>query len=124
MKTKKIIGIGIAVIIVAAIACFGVKFYADADYYYTQIDNSQVSQIESDGGVIDFKGGMSYQYELIAYDENGKEKTIRFGTERELKDSALIRLSVKPIQGVVNWSEVQYDELPQEVQSHYAPVQN
>lgn len=120
---KKFISIGVAVVIVAAIACFGFKFYSDADYYYTQIDNSKVEQIKSDGGVIDLTGGMSYSYKLTAYNEKGKEKTIKFGTEKELKEGAFLCLSVKSVQGVVDWKEVQYDELPTEVQKNYTVPQ-
>lgn len=119
MKNKKMIIAGIAVVIIAALSCFGFKLYSDAGEYYTQIDNTKIEQIESKGGVIDFTGGMSYQYKLTAYDENGKERTIKFGTEKELREDAYICLTVKPIQGVVDWKEVQYDELPQAVQKNY-----
>jgi len=123
MKSKKIIGIGITAVIIAVIACFGIKFYSDAGYYYTQIDNSKVEQIQSNGGVIDFSGGMSYSYELVSYNEKGKQKTVKFGTEKELKEGAFICLTVKSVQGVVDWKEVQYNELPQEVQTHFTAPQ-
>lgn len=119
MKNKKILVIGIAAVIVAVISCIGFKLYSDAGYYYTQIDNSKIEQVESKGGVIDFTGGMDYSYTLTAYNENGKEKTIKFGTEKELKEDAFICLTVKAVQGVVDWKEVQYDELPQAVQNNY-----
>ena len=121
---KKLISIGVTAVIIAAIACFGIKFYSDGSYYYTQIDNSKVEQIESHGGVVDFTGGMSYAYTLVAYNEKGKEKTIEFGTEKELKEGAFICLTIKSVQGVVDWKEVRYDELPTEVQSHYTAPQN
>lgn len=124
MKSKKIIGIGITAVIIAVIACFGIKLYSDAGYYYTQIDNSKVEQIQSNGGVIDFSGGMSYSYELVSYNEKGKPKTVKFGTEKKLKEDAFICLSVKPVHGVVDWKEVQYDELPIEVQAHYTAPRN
>ena len=120
---KKVISIGLTVVIVAAIACFGIKFYSDAGYYYTQIDNSKVEEVESKGGVIDFSGGMSYSYELVSYNEKGKPKTVKFGTEKELREGAFIRLTVKSVQGVVDWNEVQYDELPAEVQVRFTASQ-
>lgn len=121
---KKFVSIGLTVVIVAVIACVGIKLYSDGDYYYTQIDNSKVEQIESNGGgVIDFTGGMSYSYELAAYSEKGKEKAVKLGTEKKLKEGAFLCLTVKPIQGVVDWKEVQYDELPTEVQSNYTASQ-
>ncbi len=71
-----------------------------------------MEQIQSNGGVIDFSGGMSYSYELVSYNEKGKPKTVKFGTEKELKEGAFICLTVKSVQGVVDWKEVQYNELP------------
>ncbi|MCI8811486.1 MAG: YxeA family protein, partial [Oscillibacter sp.] len=53
-------------------------------------------------------------------DENGSEKEITFGTSRELREGAFIRLTVMPVRGVLDWSEVQYDELPEAVQNHYS----
>ena len=90
--------------------------------YYSQIDNSKIEQVESSGVVIDFTGGMSYQYTLFSYDENGKGKDITFGTSRELREGAFIRLTVMPVRGVVEWKEVQYDELPEAVQSCYTAL--
>ncbi len=36
-----------------------------------------------------------------------------------MKEGAFIRLTVMPIRGVLEWSEVQYEELPAEVQGNY-----
>jgi len=88
-------------------------------YYYTQIDNSKIAAVEPDGGVIDFSGGMEFAYTLPSYDENGKRKEMTFGTMRELKEGAFLRLKAVPIRGVVEWTEVQYGELPAAVQSQY-----
>ncbi len=121
---KKILfGIG-AVALVGICVCIFFFLEADSTYYYSQIDNSKIEQVESRGGVIDFKGGMSYQYTLFSYNENGKGKDITFGTSRELKEGAFIRLTVMPIRGVLEWEEVQYDELPAAVQSNYAASAN
>ena len=45
---------------------------------------------------------------------------ITFGASKELKEGAFIRLTVMPIRGVIEWKEVQYDELPAAVQGNYA----
>lgn len=87
-------------------------------YRYTQIDNTKIEKIESRGGVIDFKGGMDYQYTLPSYNEDGKDKDITFGTSRELREGAFVRLTVA-LRGVIKWEEVQYDELPLSVQDKY-----
>lgn len=80
-------------------------------------------QTGSAGGVINFGGSMDYSYTLRCYDEDGNEKDITFGTSRELKEDAFIRLTVMPIRGVLEWVEVQYDELPTAVQKEYTAPQ-
>ena len=75
--------------------------------------------MDSNGGVINLEGSLPYSYTLLSYDENGGEKEIAFGTSRELRDEAFIRLTVMPVRGVLDWTEVQYDELPAAVQEHY-----
>ena len=122
MKKQMIAGFSAAAVIIAGFICFCIWFLSGADstYYYSQIDNSKVEQIESKGGVINFSGSMDYSYTLFSYNENGKGKDITFGTSRELKEGAFIRLTVMPIRGVLEWKEVQYEELPAAVQSKYA----
>ena len=56
-------------------------------------------------GVIDLHGGMDYSYTLPACDEDGAKRDITFGTSRELKEGAFIRLTVMPVRGVLEWSE-------------------
>ncbi len=122
MKKKMIAGFSAAAVIIAGFICFCIWFLSGAGstYYYSQIDNSKVEQIESKGGVINFSGSMDYSYTLFSYNENGKGKDITFGTSRELKEGAYIRLTVMPIRGVLEWKEVQYEQLPVAVQSNYA----
>ena len=119
MKKKILWGIGVAFLIVI---CFGLFLLSGAGstYYYSQIDNSKIEQADTNGGVIDFKGSMDYSYTLRSYDENGVKRDITFGTSKELKEGAFIRLTVMPIRGVLEWNEVQYDELPATVQKQYA----
>ena len=121
MHKRLFIGIGVVIVIAVGFICFSVLLFSGTGsrYYYSQIDNSKIEQVESRGGVIDFSGGMSYQYTLFSYDENGKGKDITFGTSRELKEGAFIRLTIMPIRGVLEWEEVQYDELPETVQGCY-----
>lgn len=126
MKKKISVGIAAVTVIAVGFICFCIWFLSGAGstYYYAQIDNSKIEQVNSRGGVIDPHGGMSYSYALPAYNENGDEKDITFGTSRELKESAFIRLTVMPVRGVLEWSEVQYEELPAAVQSNYAVPAN
>ena len=121
MKRKLTIGIAAVVILIVGFIGFCMWFLSGtgSTYYYSQIDNNKIEQTESKSGVINFSGSMDYSYTLFSYDENGKGKDITFGTSKELKEGAFIRLTVMPIRGVLEWKEVQYDELPAAVQSNY-----
>ena len=122
MKKQIKIAIGAAAVLLIGLVGFCAWFLSGSGSteYYSQIDNSKVEQVDVKGGVISLKGNLPYSYTLLSYDENGSEKEITFGTSRELRDGAFIRLTFMPIRGVLDWSEVQYDELPTAVQNHYA----
>ena len=121
MKKKVKIVIGTVAVLLIGLVGFCAWFLSGVGSaeYYSQIDNSKIEQVDSKGGVINLKGSLPYAYTLLCYDENGSEKEITFGTSRELRDGAFIRLTVMPIRGVLDWSEVQYNELPTAVQNHY-----
>ena len=121
MKKQVKIALGAAAVVLIGLFVFCVWFLSGSGSteYYTQIDNSKVEQMAPNGGVITFKGNLPYSYTLLSYDENGSEKAITFGASRELRDGAFICLTVMPVRGVLDWSEVRYDELPAAVQDHY-----
>ena len=126
MKKQVKIAIGAAAVLLIGLAGFCAWFLSGSGSteYYSQIDNSKVEQVDAKGGVISLKGNLPYSYTLLSYDEDGREKEITFGTSRELRDGAFIRLTFMPIRGVLDWSEVQYDELPAAVQAHYTAPAN
>ena len=101
----------IATIIVIALI-FGAYYilFVHKDIYYTQIDNTKIEQISN-------TDDMKYQYTLMAYNKNGKEKEIQFKTTRELREDAYLELEVMSIRGVINWKEVQEEELPEDVKT-------
>lgn len=121
MKKNVFFGTGIAVLIVAALFGLGTWLYSGSGsgYYYTQIDNSRISEGKPRDGVIDLQGGMDYSYTLPAYNGKGMGKDISFGASRKLREGAFLKLTVSPIRGVVEWSEVTYEELPEAVQKEY-----
>lgn len=123
MKKKLKITIGIVAVLLIGLVGFCAWFLSGSGSteYYARIDNSKMEQVDAKGGVISLKGNLPYSYTLLSYNENGSEKEITFGTSRELRDGAFIRLTVMPVRGVLDWSEVQYDELPAAVQNHYSP---
>ena len=122
MKKNGLILAGIAAVVIAGIILCGTLFSGlNSTYYYTQIDNSRLSHVSPQGAIdLSGNGGMDHSYTLTSYDEAGGEKDITFGTSRELRESAFLRLTVSPVRGVLDWSEVQYDELPPAVQEYYA----
>ena len=126
MKKKLKITTGVVAVLLIGLIGFCAWFLSGSGSteYYAQIDNTRVEQVDTKGGVISFKDNLPYSYTLTAYDEKGGEKEITFGTSRELKEGAFIRLTVMPVRGVLDWSEVQYDELPAAVQAHYSAPAN
>ena len=105
---EKIPMIIVGVIIIALIA--GVYYFlvVHKDLYYTQIDNTKLEELST-------TDDMRYQYTLTAYSQNGQEKEVQFKTSRELREDAYLELEVMQFRGVVNWREVQTDELPDKV---------
>ena len=53
-----------------------------------------------------------YLYKLEAVNAAGDRTEIEFGTSRELRQDAFLKLDLQPIRGVVGWSEVSEDALP------------
>ena len=98
--------------IVAVLLIVGAYYilFVQKTIYYVQIDNTKIEELsESDD--------MKYQYTLMAYNKNGKEKEVQFKTSRELREGAYLELDVMHMRGVVNWREVQADELPEDVKT-------
>ena len=101
----------IAVIIVIALMVGAYYFLVvHKDLYYTQIDNTKIEEISG-------SDDMKYQYTLTAYNKNGKEKEVQFKTSRELREDAYLELDIMQMRGVVNWREVQQNELPEDVKA-------
>ena len=113
MKTRVMPLFSLALIVVALVF-LGAGFFGGERTCYTQVDNSKVEQIEPDKGIIKLNGGMSYKYSLPAYTEDGAEVNVVFGTE-----GRYLKLQERPIQGVIGWQEVRFDELPPVVQEAY-----
>lgn len=103
----------IAVVVAIGILALAYYFmFVHQETYYTQIDNEKIEQIST-------SDDMKYEYTLTAYNSNGKEKEVKFKTSRELREDAYLELDVMKGRGVVDWREVQYEELPEKVQENY-----
>ena len=106
---KEKLPIIIAVLIVIALMVGAYYFLViHKELYYTQIDNTKIQEVSG-------SGDMKYEYTLTAYNKNGKEKEVKFKTSRELREDAYLELEVMSIRGVINWKEVQVNELPEDV---------
>lgn len=120
MKKFVLIVIIVSVLVLAS-GFYGMFFLGmGSTYYYTQIDNTKFTE-NSSGGVVDLSGGggLEHIYTLAAYDDNGKEKELVFGSSRQLREGAFIRLTVFSLRGVTDWEEVQSEELPEKVREIY-----
>ncbi len=111
IKSKIAVVIGIIVFILFLYGIYYLLVIQNSEYY-TQIDNSKIEGLST-------TDNMKYQYTLTAYNEKGKEKEVKFKTNRELREDAYIKLEVMLTRGVINWEEVQFDEMPKEVQEKY-----
>ena len=108
---KEKLPIIVAVIIMIALMIGAYYFLVvHKEQYYTQIDNTKMEEVS---GTDDMK----YQYTLTAYNKNGKEKEVQFKTSRELREDAYLELEVMSIRGVIDWKEVQAEELPEAVKT-------
>jgi len=103
---KRLVHIVLAVIVLLCAAAV-VLFWSGIGSrdVYTQIDNDHCVAITPDAG-------MTHEYTLTACDANGQEESITFRTERVLRDSAYLKLTVAPLRGVVSWEEVQLSDMP------------
>ena len=110
MKEKIFIIFGIVLFITLFIGTFTYMENKE-DIYYTQIDNAKIKKL-------DFKDDMKYEYNLEIYDKYGRKKELSFKTNRELRESAYLKLEVRTF-GVHSWMEVEYDELPEKVKDKY-----
>ncbi|GIN73288.1 membrane protein [Bacillus sp. J14TS2] len=77
------------------------------EIYYTVITGEGT---EGDSG--------RYNYEVLAYDEDAKEKEIEFSASYQLREGAYIQLYRTKLRGVTHWEEVSLEELPEAVQPY------
>lgn len=80
-------------------------------YYYTQIDNTKIEKLNT-------TDNLKYEYTLKSYSKDGRGRTFKFKTSRELREGAYLKLIVRTA-GVYKWEEVTYDSLPDKVKLKY-----
>lgn len=103
----------LGIIIFVALCVVGYYYLENGkSFYYTKIDNTKIEELT--------KSDMKYEYTLESYKETGKKKSIKFKTNKVLKEGAYLKLEVLPISGVHKWEEIQYDKLPKKIQEKYS----
>lgn len=104
----------IAVILIGGLVIFQkVDFNRlGANEYYTQIiGQGKVLEDKDDSGV----KYVRYEYKLPAFDKDGRQKTLTFTAQKQLRENAYLILFVKDDKGVTSYQEVKKQELPKKV---------
>ncbi|MEI3599154.1 MULTISPECIES: YxeA family protein [unclassified Oceanobacillus] len=78
------------------------------DMYYTVITSEGTKDSDD-----------RYTYEVMAYDENAKEKELEFSASNQLREGAYIQLYYTRFRGVTYWEEVDLEELSATVQEQF-----
>jgi len=81
-------------------------------YYVHITTDGEIEEYKLDSGEI----MKMYWYEIPAYDENGKEQTLKFSAQKNLRHGAYMKLYVKKETEVTSYDEVKFHELPKKVQ--------
>ncbi|WP_136604042.1 YxeA family protein [Paenibacillus dokdonensis] len=109
MKQGLIVGVVILVILIG-----GVVFIQNvnlnrlgADQYYVQIQDGKKMEDKTNDG----KKYIYYEYTLEGFDKNGKEKTVTFTANKELRKEAYLSVYMKGDKAG-SYQEVQTSELP------------
>ncbi|GLY08828.1 YxeA family protein [Pseudobacillus badius] len=111
---KKII---LSFIILAGFLIGGVVFLQTVNINRLGADN-YFTQIKGEGKKLEEKADtgekfVRYEYELPAFDKNGKEKTVTFTSQKQLREQAYLKLYVKGSKGVTSYEEVKKEEMPE-----------
>ena len=85
---------------------------ADTKYYYTVVNNINVTGTVSENKV-------KYKYTIDSYDTNGNKKKLTFKTSKLLKDGTYLKLKVSIVRGVINYSKIEQQKLPKKVKLKY-----
>ncbi|OQR53488.1 YxeA family protein [Bacillus sp. CDB3] len=92
----------VLILSVTALGCQSIKRMGTHPYYV---------QITTDGQLKDKR----FEYNLQGFDEEGKEKTMSFTAEKQLRKDAYLKLFYDGDKGVKTWEEVKNEDLPKKV---------
>lgn len=115
MKKIIIAGCATTALILIAAFLFGSFVFGNYFYCYTQIDNSKYQ-------LTDIKNTTYYSYSLPSYNSDGNATELCFDAIRELRGGAFLKVKVSKAAGVVDWEEVQWNELPETVKGFFSEV--
>lgn len=81
--------------------------------YYVQITADGIEKnVTADNG----KKIKLFEYELPAFDKDGKEKMMEFTAPKNLRKEAFLRIYHNDKKGVTSWEEVKKDDIPAKAQ--------
>ena len=83
-----------------------------ADVFYTQIQGpgKELTDRVGNGETL-----VRYEYELLSFDKNGTQTTLKFTADKQLREKAYLSLYVKEGKGVTSYQEVTKEKLPEKV---------
>lgn len=113
MDNRKILP-GVIILALFIILC-GILFrflVVDTKYYYTVVNNINVTGTASENKV-------KYEYTLDSYDTNGNKKRLTFKTSKLLKEGTYLKLKASIVRGVINYSEIKQQKLPNNIKGKY-----
>lgn len=83
--------------------------YGGVSYYMQVTQDGKKTEIRDDAG----KAFENYIYHEKAYESSGKEKSIEFTADHNLRHKAYIKLTYNNAKGVTNWEEVEKTKIPE-----------
>lgn len=110
-KEKIIIALCLAIFIILCVFIYHYTFI-ESKKYYTIVDNEKKTELDKNGDI-------RFEYNLESYDEEGKEKSIKFQTTRELRDGAYLKIEYMLFRGVISWEEVQKEDIPKKLKEKF-----
>ncbi|MDM5190581.1 YxeA family protein [Bacillus sp. DX4.1] len=82
------------------------------DSYYVQIT---VDGKEKKGKADNGEPYTNYEYKTSGFDEDGKEKTMEFNANKNLRKEAFLCVYYSDKKGVTSWEEVKKEDIPAKV---------
>ncbi|MBK5493234.1 YxeA family protein [Bacillus thuringiensis] len=97
------------------VGCSLNRFGTDKYYVHITVDGKEGVAKSIEGEVM----GKEFTYNLVGFDENGKEKELEFKAQKNLRKQAFLLVYHSEEKGVKSWEEVQKEDLPAKVKEKF-----